>query len=289
MNKSCHLCQSINIYKIDEVNHYNLFRCLDCHVVFIHPQPSIKTIEKNNLNIYTSDKLESVYLSMKDTFNKRAKLCIATLKKFKSEGKLLDVGCSYGFYLKAFNQQGYSAWGIDISKRAVEYAKVNFKVRAIHGNFEKYIFDEESFDVVTLFDVFEHFSDPIHILKKINWILKRNGILIIQTPNYDSLISKITGKNWSWLLIPEHLFIYTLRTLEIILKNNEFRIIKVFTWDDLYEFVNNIINIQNNRYSKNIQFLQKILIRASKIISPISYPEKYFSLGGAILVYAQKK
>lgn len=289
MKNDCNICSTEAYQIICKINRYTLCRCVKCRVVFTKPQPNKHLLNENNQCKYNTLENETVYLSLQSIFESRAKKCIKELKRYKNRGKLLDIGSSYGFYLKSFKSAGYKATGIELSNRAVSYSRNKLKLNTLQDSFEKHIFKYNKFDVITLFDVIEHFPDPQKSITKIRKILKKDGILVIQTPNYDSIISKITASRWYWLLVPQHLFLYSIKTIRFFLKNNGFKIMHITTWDDNHEFVSNILSLFNINYWGSTRLLHRILVKLKYVIIPLSNFWNIFFLGGEVIVYAQKE
>lgn len=285
----CKICNTNNYQHVYRITRYNLYRCLNCQIVFVRPQPNLKKLEANNVEKYNTEENEKVYLSMQNIFKDRADKCIKILRQLRNGGKLLDIGCSYGFYLDAFRKNGYKAEGLEVSDRAIKYARNILNLKVIDGTLDNRSFKKEEFDVVTLFDVLEHFPDPQKSISQIRKIIKKGGIVIIQTPNYDSLISRLTSTKWFWLLIPQHLFLYSINTLKYFLKNNGFKVLRVSTWDDYHEFVSNLLSLVGINYWGKTSFLHRILVKFKYPLRPLSYLWNIFFLGGEILVYAQKE
>lgn len=289
MDKKCIICGCLNKkinYKWDQFTHY---KCLLCGIISLFPQPKASSIESHNLSRYESKKSKQAYFNMRDIMFKRAELSVTDILRFKSNGKLLDVGCSYGFYLKVFQKYGFSTLGIDISKSAIKYLGRVFKLNGIVGEFSCHYFQSKSFEVITMFDTFEHFSNPKAVLLKSNKILKKNGLIVIQTPNIDSIISKLTGRNWFWLLPPEHLYLFSFKSLKLLLDKTGFKVLKISTWDDHHEFMSNLLYIIGIKYWGKTAVLHRILVKLKYALIPISYFWNIFFLGGEFLIYAQKE
>jgi SAM-dependent methyltransferase len=112
----------------------------------------------------------------------RAHLIKAMLRG--EEGKLLDVGCGDGFFLKEMVRLGFSCTGIDISAKAIERCRA--RVESIGA--EVYCISIEDFhppqkfDVVVCGEVLEHVRDDVGFLKQITRLLKENGKLVISVP-----------------------------------------------------------------------------------------------------------
>lgn len=286
MTLECSVCNTKKQKIIRKIDNYKLIRCANCRVVFLSPKPNSQI--ENNLRKYESTESIQSYIKMKSLLSDRAENCVKKLKIYKSKGELLDVGCSYGYYLQIFKKYGYTIKGIDISEKAIDYIVKRKNIKALVGSFETYHFDNNSFDIITMFDVLEHFSDPVKIINKVKKLLKKNGIVIIQTPNFDSLMSKITGKKWFWLLVPQHIFLYSITSLQYLLTKNGFRILYLKTWDDHHEFTSNLLSLFGINYWGRTKLLHRILVKFKKIVVIFSYLWNIFNLGGEIIIYAQK-
>jgi SAM-dependent methyltransferase len=128
--------------------------------------------------------------------------------------------------LNALSDRGWDALGTELSEESSTFAREELGLEVKTGPFEVRTFDAKSFDVVVLWHVFEHMSAPALVLKKIHGILKEDGLLIISVPNFGSLQSKLSRDKWFHLDLPRHLYHFTPSTLEFILKENGFRIIR---------------------------------------------------------------
>ncbi|MBI4991347.1 class I SAM-dependent methyltransferase [Candidatus Gottesmanbacteria bacterium] len=288
MINKCKLCFSQHTKIIRKYNNYYLIRCKRCGVVFIYPQPRRIRIAQNNLSLYDSKQSEKAYFYKREELIRRAKENIKILKKYEKIGKLLDIGCSYGFYSKVFKDYHYDVTGIDISERAIKYAKNYFKLNAIIGNFEKHKNRYNYYDVITMFDIIEHFHNPQQIIRKVHQLLKNKGIVIIQTPNMDSLLEKLCRTKWFWLLVPQHLFLFNKPSLSRILTENGFKILNTSSWDDLTEFIKNILFVIGLKDKGKTKFVYYFLYILMKPLSFLSYFWSIFGYGGEITIYAQK-
>jgi SAM-dependent methyltransferase len=145
-------------------------------------------------------------------------------------GRLLDVGCGLGFFLK--KMQDFDSWesfGCEISPEAAAYARNKLGLGNIfNGRLEDAALPEKSMDMVTLWDVIEHIPDPDPLLRRIRELLKPGGMLFIHTPNVHLQLWKARAKRLLWGLRPDihyleaaaHLNLYSMRTLERILARN---------------------------------------------------------------------
>lgn len=101
-----------------------------------------------------------------------------------SSPALLDVGCAYGPFLKEADETGFRVTGIDVAETAVQYVRDTLGFTAYHSSFEAFDAGPDSFDVITMWYVVEHFSDTEAVLKKAARLLNPGGILALSTPNF---------------------------------------------------------------------------------------------------------
>lgn len=98
--------------------------------------------------------------------------------------KLLDVGCGNGIITHFIKQKVKALYGVDNQKNQVKEArKLGMIASVVDLDSQELPYEQNFFDVVTCLDVIEHVKDPSFLLKNIYTVLKRNGVLIITTPN----------------------------------------------------------------------------------------------------------
>ncbi|OGM02164.1 hypothetical protein A2115_01480 [Candidatus Woesebacteria bacterium GWA1_41_8] len=110
---------------------------------------------------------------------------------FKKKGRLLDVGCAYGLFLKQASNY-FECEGVDISKHALAYANRHLigRVKLHLGNVESMEL-ERKFDVITCFDVLEHLQKLKGGLVSIKKHLIPGGILVFSVPVYDGVVGRL--------------------------------------------------------------------------------------------------
>ncbi|MBF0532474.1 MAG: class I SAM-dependent methyltransferase [Candidatus Omnitrophica bacterium] len=163
-----------------------------------------------------------------------AKGHVRVLKQFRREGKLLDVGCSVGFFLSCLKQEGWEGWGLEVSADAADFAEKKYGLKVFKGVIEETNeFPAQSFDVITLWDLIEHTLDPLTTMKKVNALLKDHGLIFLSTPNVDGLfprLSYLAAKMihiWPHPEPPHHLFCFSKTTVINLLKKTGFVPVKV--------------------------------------------------------------
>ena len=137
-------------------------------------------------------------------------------------GKILDFGCGPGWILSSLDAT-WEKHGVEISKFA---SKTASKFAKIHtGSIEN--FTEKDFDVIIIYHVIEHLSDPISTIKELYKILKPGGYLIIGTPDFDCAAARRFGDNFRLLHDPTHISLFSNDSMHRFLRDHGFKINKV--------------------------------------------------------------
>lgn len=141
----------------------------------------------------------------------------------KLPGKLLDIGANAGIFLNTAKESGWQVEGLEPSKWACKEAKKRFGIKINSGYFEKNKYRSNSFDVITMWDVLEHYLNPLEQLVRARKLLKKNGILALSTINIDSWFSKLLRSHWTWM-IRVHLWYFTSKTLVRMVKKAGYKV-----------------------------------------------------------------
>lgn len=224
-------------------NTYPIYKCLACKLLFVRPLPVAST------DIYSADYFQGAHQgfgytdydqdkeAMRSTFVKY----LEYIEKNKQlPGRLLDVGAATGFFLSIAKHRGWEVAGIELSDFAAEIGrKKGIDIRT--GTLGDTDFAPHSFDVITLWDVIEHMSDPATELAEVWKLLKPGGIVAINTPDANSLLARALGKQWHALVPPEHLYYFSAKNLGDLLKAKNFMVLgnttfcKKFTVSYIYK------------------------------------------------------
>lgn len=149
--------------------------------------------------------------------------CIYWLRSLLSyklpPAKLVEIGSAHGGFTSLLQQTGFEATGLELSPFIAEFARKTFDIPMLVGPIEDQVMPEDSFDIVILMDVLEHLSDPVATLRKCLHVLKRDGILVIQTPaypkqsTYEALVKK-AHPFLNMLQAKEHLYLFSVEAIE---------------------------------------------------------------------------
>ena len=257
--------------------------CLNCHILYTITQNKKTQVAESfysgeYIAGYTSRELE-----LKDRFRQH----LSRIEKYKQGGRLLDIGCSLGFFLQVVEQTSQYPWkvvGVEPNTKLISYAKKGIKGKVLKGMITKLPFHGNTFDCITGFDVLEHDINLQKNLSEIKRVLKRNGILVIQSPNYKSLMVLLTGRHWDWWTPPDHVLHFSFDFLVGYLKQNDFEILEKFTYEKPKDFLLNIKGKIGRNYLLKVLFYLSIPLLL--ILEQISW---LFNFGGLSFVIAKRR
>ncbi|MDD3065330.1 MAG: class I SAM-dependent methyltransferase [Endomicrobiaceae bacterium] len=196
------------------VGNSNLFLCPACLVEFLLPQITLDETRKMYNEYYKDFEINNSQISnlKKQTFLQY----IRCLKKYKSGGNILDIGTCSGFLLEVAMNEGFNVFGIELSEYAGKIAENKFGSDKIHtGTIQTANFEKTYFDLITICDVLEHVQNPVETLKLACKLLKKDGYIMVVTPDYRSIVSYVvraTRQKYKF----EHLYYFNIKTIEII-------------------------------------------------------------------------
>jgi 2-polyprenyl-3-methyl-5-hydroxy-6-metoxy-1,4-benzoquinol methylase len=133
---------------------------------------------------------------------------VALIRTYCGAGRLLDLGCAYGFFLKEAERH-FEVAGIELAEDAAAYCRSG-GLNVLSG-----VADEANLarigkvDVITLFDVIEHLPQPQETLALCERYLKPGGIIMITTGDFASPLARLAGARWRLMTPPQHLWFLT--------------------------------------------------------------------------------
>jgi len=252
-----------------EGTNFSIYQCTKCDTQFI-------STKKINNNIY--DKIYSNkntpgydrYLNYAENIKKHISPlkylsdaeetyfpCYQFLKN-KHKLEILEVGCGYGYLTYALNKAGHNTTGIDISKNAINYAKLNFKKNYILTDLKNYN-SKKKFDLIIATELIEHLKDPCEFISTCLKKLKPKGQILLTTPNKDYYGKHIV---WKTDLPPIHI---------TWLSKNSFRYISK-KYNLNHKFIKNIKYINTNHNKLADLLYSKLNILPSPILNKVGKP-----------------
>jgi len=185
--------------------------CKECNFVFRNKRPDLPWFEKS-WSIREDEDEVAVYEQAHDPekekqrYNRYENLS-KVLEEVTTGRKLLDVGCGPGTGLKAFQDRGWEVMGVEPDPVRAKVGNEVNKINIFPGKIEDFTEPDETFDVITLLHVLEHFHSPKDFLILTIKKIKNGGYLYIEVPHLHRFI------NWEDSLYLEHLNNFTEKTL----------------------------------------------------------------------------
>jgi SAM-dependent methyltransferase len=136
------------------------------------------------------------------------------VERLKTDGAILDIGCSSGSFLETFQGGAWKLSGVEISAPEAERARVRTQADVFVGDILDAPFQPRSFDVVTSFDVLEHLHRPREVMAKVFDWLKPNGLVYLGIPNVLSWEARLFRSYWYGLELPRHLYHFSPQSLK---------------------------------------------------------------------------
>ena len=140
----------------------------------------------------------------------------ALVERFQRGGTILDLGCAGAYFLLALDPAKWKRFGVELIGEVVDLVRPNNPdLEVVDGDIFSASLPEASFDVITMWHVFEHLHGPEAVLRRIRDLLRPGGWIFVSLPNLDSLQARIFRHNWfAFDDIPRHLHHYSPRSLE---------------------------------------------------------------------------
>jgi 2-polyprenyl-3-methyl-5-hydroxy-6-metoxy-1,4-benzoquinol methylase len=228
-NYSCSLCNGNRTTPIVKKSGFSIVKCNDCNFVYVNPRIKNDEIE----NIYKHN-----YFKNKDYgyigYEQEKRLRVKNFERWLNDAKqflpgnnttldALDVGCAAGYCLEVMQGKGWNAEGLELDEDM--FTRLANEGQAVYRSPLESFESNKKFQVITLFDVIEHIPHLDLAFKKLSDLVDVNGVIIMVTPNHNSLQRKVFAKRWFQYKPIEHIQYFTPHTLDIFAKRNHLQIV----------------------------------------------------------------
>ena len=195
----CPACRSSKIknkwlaHRINEEK--SIIWCAACGFGWQHPLPTLKETQayyenSTPYNIHGANEKEQAAF---------IRLCrIEALMPGK--GRLLDIGSGLGYFLKVAQNCGWDVTGLEPQRSAALFCRQQLGINVHIGTIKNHNLLAESYDVVTLWDVWEHVHDPLNFLHSCISLLSPGGLLVVAIPNASGLPALIFKGDWRYVM-----------------------------------------------------------------------------------------
>lgn len=214
--KKCLICNSTKVKSLGNKKSYLIIKCKNCLTIFVSGIGK-SVVGYNYSNYYREENLitpEFVYETYRNV--------IREMENHRVNNRFLDVGCGAGALLEIAKEMSWEVMGVEVSKPATTYLRGR-GYNVFEGSLEDAKFPDNYFDVITCTEVIEHVLNPIELINEMSRILHPKGGLWITTPNSCSLSEKLLGLKWNSVAPPEHLTLFSIKSLKKCLEDAGFR------------------------------------------------------------------
>lgn len=234
----CHLCGGADEKTFLEARGYRVAQCCECGLRYVNPQPTTQEL----IDFYTRYDDGDQWREGEESFNRGVRDAIL---RFRNSGSVLDIGAGSGNFLDCMKKAGFSTFGVEPSETGSNYARTHHGIEVFHGMLDDYLANgpRQSFDVITLLNVLEHFTEPKKTLDRLRPRMNDGGLLVVVVPDarfhacIGAIRSRLGSSDPYWLeqpksflsgfKFPDHLTSFEPRTLRLFLEGCGFSVKRV--------------------------------------------------------------
>ena len=191
------------------VNRCSILQCEECGL------GRTETAEFDPAAYYTEDYFSgrhtdgyADYLGAEPVLRREFARGVEFIRRYRPEGKLLELGCAYGFFLMEAARH-FDVTGIELAEEAAEHCR-RAGLNVMQGAADEAGLAKVGHaDVIVLFDVIEHLPDPRQTLALCYQHLNPGGVIVITTGDFGSATARLAGVKWRLMTPPQHLWFFT--------------------------------------------------------------------------------
>lgn len=209
---------------------YTISQCRQCNFMYLSRRPTESALPKcygNDYHVLASYRHEGFQRWLYDLryyFRYRNIRSCLTRKSMR----ILEIGCGDAGFLVALEKilgNRCELIGLDYSIAGIALP-ADSKIQLFQGD-ARTVPMEGTFDIILMYDILEHFSDPVVYLNHVRRYLKTDGVLIGHVPNWNSLWRRVFPRLWSGLQVPRHMSFFIPETLRKTLEKAGFACVSV--------------------------------------------------------------
>ncbi|MDR2483223.1 MAG: class I SAM-dependent methyltransferase [Treponema sp.] len=216
-------------------------RCTGCGLAQMNPQPLPEEVRRRYGAAHGTDYLayeisnEAAFLRLQEMALEDAgfyaweqTLCFDG----SARPALLDIGCATGALLERLWERGWDARGVELSPQEAEYARRERGLDVSALPLEEKRFPAAFFTAALASHLIEHLNDPASLVREVWRILIPGGRFWVTTPNIGGFQARLFGSRWRSAIF-DHLYLFSAKTLRVLLEGTGFRVERMATWGGL--------------------------------------------------------
>lgn len=275
---------------------FRMVRCLECGAYRQNPRPTWEHLQRYYPEDYAAYQYADQGSRLKKEIRRYGLLKrLRAIQKFQPGGRLLEVGCGTGHFLKEAADSGnWQVVGIEPSPSAAAFVSGQLGLQVHQGRFSEIPLPPESFDAIVFWCVLEHLDCPVDDLRYAHSLLKKNGWLFASIPNFESLETRIFGQYWAGWDLPRHLYVFPRPSLYRIMSKIGFRVIDERCLTTSYDILGHSLEFWSQSWESKHPKAKRFLIRSYRsllgrlaMILPLAVLDR-LRLTSTLTIFAQK-
>ena len=218
---TCALCETDDTQLYQKENGYQAVQCRYCGLVYVNPRPSIEEMKELYEGQETQIDLHA-HLHRRDQKCIEARKQLKLIQKYRSGGRLLDIGSAAGYFLWEARQAGFEVQGLDLTHPFVQFSSEVLGIPTFEGTLRQANFPESSFDVIYHRNVLSHLAHPVEEFEIMHRLLAPGGVLVFETGN----VAEMPAEDAGFLELPDHLYHFSEVTILKLLHRTRFTHLK---------------------------------------------------------------
>ncbi|RME03413.1 MAG: class I SAM-dependent methyltransferase [Planctomycetota bacterium] len=230
---SCVLCSCSQTQFWWEHKGFPFYCCSDCDLLFL-AQTSLQEAMDRNKEIYDGIGQKVVEKVEEHQAGKREKhfAILRRLEPYRRTGKILDIGCGQGGFLRSAQERGWEPEGVELAPHLAKFVREHYSIPVHVGTLEDLELEEGSYDVIFFNELLEHIPQPRPFLTKVYSLLRFGGAIFLRTRNHRSFSASFCQEKWKELpfFSKGHVCFYSPSTMKWIFPQLGFRLRSLRTW-----------------------------------------------------------
>ncbi|MCA9727669.1 MAG: class I SAM-dependent methyltransferase [Candidatus Eisenbacteria bacterium] len=224
-------------YDFTPRDEFTLVECARCGLRYVNPRPTERSLDLFYPDTYYRDRKEPPRVrrappsGLRRLYPPRAERVLQEKVRHAralapAGGRVLEIGPAAGQCLEAMREAGYDVVGLERNPKMVEHIRNTLEIPCWRPD----EFDPAGagrVDLVVLWNVFEHLSDPVGMLTQARSFLRPGGGLVFSVPNAAALEREVFFRGESCEDVPRHLFSYSPQTVRALLEKEGFTVERV--------------------------------------------------------------
>lgn len=194
---------------------FAILRCAACGFMFAAPPEHYDFDAVYSDDAYWTGGRDWGYPDYDQEWNASKRFQLAQLERLGrliQPGRMFEVGCAAGYFLKAAQARGWRVAGVELSemmrRRCAQVVDC-----PLYGSLAEAAASASRFDCVVMLEVIEHLPEPLNFLRQVRALMAPGGVLALSTPNFGAPEAMRNPAHFHWFSPPAHVSYFTAATL----------------------------------------------------------------------------